>query len=174
MTHPHRPVLAVALACAIASLTPAHAEEHPVLAHADFDRVFAITTFEHRIYRSAERTAYPDTLERFEDLFALGGYRMEPPNEENEWYARTYLWAPSMMVMHLGETVLLEFFGINGEQHPSEIRAPDGAVIAEFEVARGEIAQVPFSPNMAGIHEFVSTQRLPGMVGQILVLDRVE
>ena len=80
------------------------------------------------------------------------------------WYARTYLWAPSMMVMHLGETVLLEFFGINGEQHPSEIRAPDGAVIAEFEVARGEIAQVPFSPNMAGIHEFVSTQRLPGMV----------
>ncbi len=166
-----RPVLAAALACALASLTPAFAEDMPVLDHADFDRVFAITTFEHRIYRSADRTAYPDTLERFEDLFALGGYRMEPPNDDNEWYARTYLWAPSMVVMTLGETVLLEFFGINGEFHPSEIRDPSGVVVEEFEVARGQITQIPFTPESPGIFEFVSTLRLPGMVGQILVLE---
>ncbi len=171
LTRPRRAALAVVLACALASLAPAQAENHAALDHADFDRVFAITTFEHRIYRSADRTAYPDTLERFADLFTLGGYRMEPPNDDNEWYARTYLWAPSMVVMSLGETVLLEFFGINGEQHPSELRDPSGAVIAEFEVARGEITQLPFTPDSTGIFEFVSTQRLPGMVGQILVIE---
>ncbi len=166
-----RPGLAAALVCAFASLTPAHAENAPVLDHANFDRVFAITTFEHRISRSAERTAYPDTLVRFDALFALGGYRMEPPDEDNEWYARTYVWAPSKFAMQLGETVLLEFFGINGEHHLTELRDPSGQLLEEFDVYRGQITQVSFSPETSGIHEFVSTTRLPGMVGQILVLD---
>lgn len=167
-----RPVAAAtALALTVASAMPTLSQAADVLAHDDFDRVFAITTFEHRIYRDVDRTAYPDTLDRFADLFALGGYRMEPPNDDNEWYARTYLWAPSTVVMQLGETVLLEFFGINGERHPSELRAPDGTVLDTFEVNRGEITQVSFTPEATGIHEFVSTLRLPGMVGQILVLE---
>lgn len=162
---------ATSLAILVASASPSLSQPADALSHEDFDRVFAITTFEHRVYRDVDRTAYPDTLDRFPDLFTLGGYRMEPPNEDNEWYARTYLWAPSMVVMQLGETVLLEFFGINGERHPSELRAPDGTVLDTFQVDRGQITQVSFTPEVAGIHEFVSTLRLPGMVGQILVLE---
>ncbi len=160
----------LATCAALLLATPAVAQPAPALDHADFDRVFAITTFEHRLLRDADQTPYPDTMERFPDLFAMGGYRMEAPNEDNEWYARTYLWSPMMVVMHQGETVLLEFFGINGERHPTELRGPDGTVLDNFEVLRGDIVQVPFTPETTGIHSYVSTLRLPGMQGQILVL----
>lgn len=157
------------LVLSVVSLAPmaAGADAHAPLKHDDFDRVFAITTFEHRIYRSAERTPYPDTLDQFPELFELGGYRMEPPNEDGEWYARTYLWAPQTVVMRVGERVLLEFFGINGENHPSVITGTD----ITFEVNRGQITQVVFEPDAPGIYEYVSTLRGPGMVGQILVLE---
>lgn len=160
-------IAALALLAVCTSAMPAFSEP---LDHGDFDRVFAVTTFEHRVYRSQDSTPYPDTLDRFAALFALGGYRMEPPNDEGEWYARTYLWAPSTLVMRAGETVLLEFFGINGERHPSIIKDPAGNIVAEFEVARGEITQQPFTPETPGIYEFISTDRLPGMVGQIVVM----
>ena len=95
---------------------------------------------------------------------------MEPPNEAGEWYARTYLWAPSTLMMQVGETALLEFFGINGERHPSVIKDPKGSTVAEFEVVRGEITQLSFTAETPGIYEFISINRLPGMVGQIVVM----
>lgn len=137
-----------------------------VLDHADFDRVIVVTTSEPNVYRDADRTPYPDTLDRFPDLFAMGGYRMEPPNEEGEWYARAYQWQPSTIVVNQGERVLLEFFGINGDEHPSEIEGYD----IEFTVRRGEITQVPLEATEAGIFRFSSLLRLPTMVGQIVVL----
>jgi hypothetical protein len=152
-----------AFACAAALASPAFSE---TLDHADFDRVISISAVEMQMYRDADRTPYPDTLDRHPDLFAMGGYRLEPPNENNEWYARSYHWLPSTIVVNQGERVLLEFFGINGDSHPTEIEGYD----ISFEVRRGEITQVELDADTAGLFRMSSDLRMPSMVAQIVVL----
>jgi hypothetical protein len=157
----------IAAACAAALAGPAAAE---TLDHAEFDRVISISAVEMQMYRDADRTPYPDTLDQHPDLFAMGGYRLEPPNEDNEWYARSYHWLPSTIVVNQGERVLLEFFGINGDSHPTEI---EGYGIA-FEVRRGEITQVELEADKPGIFRMAPDLRLPSMVAQIVVLPNGE
>jgi len=136
------------------------------LDHADYDRVFSISAVEVFMYRDAARTPYPDTLNKHPDLFAMGGYRIDAPNADNEWYARSYHWLPSTIVMNQGERVLLEFFGINGDSHPTVIEGHDLA----FEVRRGEITQIEFNAEKPGIFRISSDLRMPSMVAQIIVL----
>lgn len=164
--HSH-PFTAAAMVAAMLVPLAALAQDAP-LDHAEFDRVIVVTTTEPNVLRDADRTPYPDTLDRFPELFAMGGYRMEPPNEDNEWYARAYQWQPSTIVVNQGERVLLEFFGINGDSHPSVIEGYD----IEFEVRRGEVTQVPLTADRPGIFRYSSTLRLPTMVGQLVVLPR--
>ena len=149
--------------CAAALAAPALADPPN---HADYDRVISISAVELRMYRDADQTPYPDTLERHPELFALGGYRLEPPNDDNEWYARSYHWLPSTIVVNQGERVLLEFFGINGDSHPTAIEGYDLA----FEVRRGEITHVAFDADKPGIFRMASELRLPSMVAQSVVL----
>jgi hypothetical protein len=152
-----------AIVCAAALASPVFSE---TLDHAEYDRVISISAVEMQMYRDAERTSYPDTLDQHPELFAMGGYRLEPPNEDNEWYARSYHWLPSTIVVNQGERVLLEFFGINGDRHPTEIEGYD----IEFEVRRGEITQVELDADTPGIFRMSSDLRLPSMVAQIVVL----
>jgi hypothetical protein len=65
---------------------------------------------------------------------------------------------------------LLEFFGINGDSHPTEI---EGYGIA-LEVRRGEITQVEIEADKPGIFRMASDLRLPSMVAQIVVLPNGE
>jgi len=157
---------ALLIAAAIGAASGAIAQDAP-LNHADFDRVFTIVSSEPKMYRDVRRTPYPDTLDRFPELFAMGGYRLEEPNADGEWYARAYLWDPATIVVKRGETVLLEFFGINGDEHRTAIEGVEGEVM----VRRGEITQVPFAAREAGIFRFASLDRMPSMVGQIVVID---
>ncbi|TVQ52028.1 MAG: hypothetical protein EA355_15900 [Rhodobacteraceae bacterium] len=154
-----------AFACALSATAATASQE---IRHEDFDRVIVISTYEPKVWRNADTTPYPDTINKFPELFAMGGYRMEPPNRDNEWYARSYHWMPSTVVVNQGERVLLEFFGINGERHPSTIEGYD----IEFEVRRGEITHVVLEADKPGIFRFASELRRPTMVGQIVVLPR--
>jgi hypothetical protein len=151
--------VALLVAAAWPGSTPAGATEP--------DRSFSILAVEHRAYRHVDRTPYPaHTWAQHPDLDAGGGYRLDPPDENGEWYVRAYAWSPGTIVVQQGETVMLEFFGINGDFHPSVIEGYD----LEFDVRRGEITRVTFTADRPGLFRIVSLTRLPSMVAQLVVM----
>ncbi|SEB08016.1 hypothetical protein [Rubrimonas cliftonensis] len=155
-------LLASALFSATIAASASIAEE-PIL-----DRTIVIASNELKVLRPVDKTPYPDTLEKYPDLMAGGGYRLEPPNEDGEWYARVYQWSPGVVYAYQGERVRLEFFGINGDLHPTEI--PGYGL--KFDVARGEITRVDFTADKAGLFDIVTPGRAPSMTAQLVVLPR--
>jgi len=140
----------------------------PVFADPAPDRTVVIVSNEIKMTRAASRTPYPDTLERHPDLMAGGGYRLEEPDDKGEWYARAYQWSPGVVYAYEGERLLLEFFGINGDVHPTEIPAFGQS----FDVRRGEITRVEFVLDKSGLFEIVAPGRAPSMTAQLVVLPR--
>ena len=69
------------------------------------------------------------------------------------------------MVVRQGETVTLEFFGVD-DQHPTVLEGYD----LEFDVPRGQITRVTFEADRAGIFRFVCHTHEPTMTGQLVVL----
>jgi hypothetical protein len=130
------------------------------------DRLFTIVSVEQEMDRHIDETPFPDTLERHPDLTAGGGYRLDPPNDEGEWHARAYLWHPVSVTVSQGDNVTLEFFGINGDEHPTRLEGYD----LEFVVRRGEITRVAFTADRPGIFPFVCGTHQPTMTGQLVVL----
>ncbi|MCG6657246.1 hypothetical protein HOP52_05585 [Halomonas campisalis] len=115
--------------------------------------------------RSQERTPFPDTLETYPDLEAGGGYRLTPPDNTGEWRARSYQWAPGVIVVNEGERVALEFFGINGDHHSTLIEGYD----LEFVVRRGELTRVVFTADKPGLFNVICAEHQPSMTAQLLV-----
>lgn len=147
--------LALAAVCVTASRAAVSAE-----------RVITIVSVEQEMNRHVDRTAFPDTLERHPDLTAGGGYRLDPPDDGGEWHARAYLWQPATVVVNQGDEVTLEFFGINGDEHPTVLEGYG----LEFVVRRGEVTRVTFTADRPGIFPFVCRTHRPSMTGQLVVL----
>jgi hypothetical protein len=140
-----------------------------VAQEAEYDRFFSVLAVEYRAYREVERTPYPAHTHEQHPGFDQGtGYRLDPPNEDDEWYVRAYAWSPSTLVVEEGDRVRLEFFGINGDHHPVEIEGYD----LEFEVKRGEFTHVDFEADKAGLFLIKSIGRMPSMAAQFVVLPR--
>lgn len=140
----------------------------PAMAEETFDRTVVIVSNEIRMTRSADRTPFPDTLDQHPDLLADGGYALTEPDDKNEWYARAYQWSPGTVFAYQGERVRLEFFGINGDVHPTVITGYD----LSFDVRRGEITRVDFTADKPGIFEIMAPGRMPSMSAQLVVLPR--
>lgn len=137
-----------------------------VVAQETSERRITVLTVEVEMERSVDRTPFPDTLERHPNLMDGGGYLLEPPNEDGVWRARAYMFMPATIVVMEGETVVLEFFGINGNSHPTTIEAFG----QEFEVRRGELTEVTFVADRPGIYEIVCTTHQPSMTATLVVL----
>jgi hypothetical protein len=136
----------------------------------EFDRTFHIMTVEYRASRHIDRTPYPEHTHELHEGFDQGtGYRLDPPNEDGEWYVRGYAWSPSTIFVEEGDRVRLEFFGVNGDFHPSRIEGYDIA----FEVRRGELTHVDFVADRPGLFRIVSEGRTPPMSGQLVVMPRM-
>ena len=128
--------------------------------------VLSIQAVQVDMERHVDRTAFPDTLDRWPDFDQWPGYRLDEPDDDGFWYARAYVFQPSTIVVNQGDEVVLQFFGIHGDEHPSFIQGYD----VSFSVRRGEVEVITFTADKAGVFPIICAAHLPSMVGQLVVL----
>src|SRR5688500_11969924 len=75
-----------------------------------------------------------------EPLPAGGGYVIRQPDQSGRWEVSTYVWMPSQIFVNQGDHVTLEFVGINGGSHPTEIKGLGKA----FTLKRGHVHRMEF------------------------------
>ena len=126
-------------------------------------RFFTIAAVEPRGGVSVSQEAFPA-----EPLPAGGGYVIRQPDQTGRWEVSAYVWAPSQVVVHQGDEVTLEFVGINGAHHPTEIKGIDKA----FTLKRGHVMQIQFKAEKPGIFPIICSTHQPSMRGEIVVLPR--
>jgi heme/copper-type cytochrome/quinol oxidase subunit 2 len=102
-----------------------------------------------------------------ETLPSGGGYVMRQPDQSGRWEVSAYVWAPSQIVVNEGDEVTLEFVGINGAVHPTEIKG-----IKAFTLKRGQVMRVEFKADRPGVHPVICGTHQPTMRGEIVVLPR--
>ncbi len=97
-----------------------------------------------------------------------GGFIVKPPDPKGEWSVRAFAFHPSQVVVRQGDTVLLNFLGVQGSSHNIAV---DGQR-EQLALRRGEMKSVRFVADQPGIVRFVSVGREPTMQGSVLVLPR--
>ena len=126
-------------------------------------RFFTIGAVEPRGGANVAQEALPS-----EALPAGGGYVMRQPDQSGRWEVSAYLWAPSQIVVNQGDDVTLEFVGINGAAHPTEIKG----LGKTFTLKRGHVTRVEFKAERPGVYPIICTTHAPSMRGEIVVLPR--
>jgi plastocyanin len=101
-------------------------------------------------------------------LPAGGGYLLKAPDKDGRWEVSAYRWDPNQVIVNQGDEVTLELLGINGAEHPSVI---EGYNIT-FNVKRGQVSQVTFKADKAGVFKINCGAHQPSMVGELIVLPR--
>ncbi len=101
-------------------------------------------------------------------LPAGGGYVMRPPDQSGRWEVSAYLWSPGQIVVREGDDVVIDFVGINGASHPTEIKGLGKA----FVLNRGNVVRVEFKAERAGVYPLVCATHQPSMRGEIVVLPK--
>ncbi len=95
-----------------------------------------------------------------------GGFIVKPPDPKGEWSVRAFAFHPSQVVVRQGDTVMLNFVGVQGSSHNIAV---DGQP-EQLALKRGEMKSVRFVADQPGIVRFVSVGREPTMQGSVLVL----
>ena len=70
--------------------------------------------------------------------------------------------------MREGDDVVIDFVGINGASHPTEIKGLGKA----FVLNRGNVVRVEFKADRAGVYPLVCATHQPSMRGEIVVLPK--
>lgn len=111
-------------------------------------QTISVMAIEYKMRRKVSETPFPNTLEEHPDLEGAAGYKIIPPGTEveGEWGINAYQWVPGTIVVNQGDTVMLKFYGVNGDEHPTTIDGYD----QEFTVRRGELTEVQFVADKAG------------------------
>ena len=97
-----------------------------------------------------------------------GGYVMKQPDQTGRWEVSTYVWMPSQIVVNQGDEVTLEFVGINGASHPTEIKGLDKA----FTLQRGHVTRIEFKADRPGVYPVICHTHTPSMRGEIVILPK--
>ena len=126
-------------------------------------RFFTVLAVEPRGGVNAAQEAFPT-----EPLPPGGGYVVRPPDPTGRWEVSAYVWSPSQIVVRQGDEVTLEFVGINGASHPTEIKGLGKA----FALSRGRAVRVEFKADLPGVHAIICGTHQPSMRGEIVVLPR--
>lgn len=79
-------------------------------------RHFTILAAEPKGGANVDQEAFPT-----QPLPEGSGYMLKEPNAEGRWEVSTYVWLPSQLVVTTGDKVVLDFVGINGASHRTEI-----------------------------------------------------
>jgi plastocyanin len=96
------------------------------------------------------------------------GYVMRQPDQTGRWEISVYLWSPSQIVVQQGDEVTLDFVGINGASHPTEIKGLD----KQFTLKRGHVVRVEFKAERPGTYPIICNTHVPTMRGEIVVVPR--
>lgn len=104
---------------------------------------------------------FPSTAPR-----SSGGFIIKPPDQKGEWSVRAFAFHPSQVVVRQGDTVVLNFLGVQGSSHKIAVEG-QGQPIA---LRRGEVKSVRFVAREPGVIRFVAVGREPTMQGSVLVL----
>ena len=134
-----------------------------VHAQAGEKRFFTIAAIEPRGGATVDKEAFPA-----DPLPAGGGYVIRQPDQTGRWEVSAYLWSPSQIVVNQGDEVTLEFVGINGASHPTEIQG----LGKSFTLKRGQVTRVEFKADRPGVFPIVCGTHHPSMRGEIVVLPR--
>ena len=126
-------------------------------------RFFTIAAVEPRGGVSVNQEPFPT-----EPLPSGGGYVMRQPDQTGRWEVSAYLWSPGQIVVNHGDDVVLDFVGINGAAHPTEIKG----LGKTFTLKRGQVTRVEFKADKPGVYPVVCTTHAPSMRGEIVVLPR--
>lgn len=97
-----------------------------------------------------------------------GGFIVKQPDAKGEWSVRAFVFHPAQVVVRQGDTVALNFMGVQG---PSHTIAIDGQR-ERLSLKRGEMKTVRFVAEQPGVIKFISVGREPTMQGSVLVLPR--
>ena len=137
----------------------------PSTAHAQSGekRFFTIAAVEPRGGVTVDKEAFPT-----EPLPSGGGYVIRQPDQTGRWEVSAYLWSPGQIVVNQGDDVTLEFVGINGAAHPTEIQG----LGKTFTLKRGQATRVEFRAEKPGVFPIVCHTHQPSMRGEIVVLPR--
>lgn len=113
---------------------------------------------------------FPHPAEEFPSaaLPGGGGLILKGPNDAGQWQMRAFVFSPAQVVVTEGDTVVLHFVGAQGPSHRIAVEGQP----AETVVKRGETKSVEFVASKAGVVRFASLDRLPSMIGQVLVLPK--
>ena len=126
-------------------------------------RFFTIAAVEPRGGVTVDKEAFPT-----DPLPAGGGYVIRQPDQTGRWEVSAYLWSPSQIVVNQGDEVTLEFVGINGAAHPTEIQG----LGKSFTLKRGQVTRVEFKADRPGVFPIACGTHHPSMRGEIVVLPR--
>jgi heme/copper-type cytochrome/quinol oxidase subunit 2 len=133
------------------------------LAQTPEKRVITVAAVEPRGGANVAQEPFPA-----ETLPSGGGYVIRPPDQSGRWEVSTYVWMPSQIVVNQGDEVTLEFVGINGASHPTEIRGLGKTVT----VKRGHVTRIEFKAEKPGVYPLICHTHQPSMRGEIVVLPR--
>lgn len=101
-------------------------------------------------------------------LPAGGGYLYRPPDASGRWEVSAYLWTPGQIIVRQGDVVVIDFVGINGAAHPTEI----GGLAHSFTLRRGEVSRFEFRADAPGVFPIICSTHQPSMRAEIVVLPR--
>lgn len=107
--------------------------------------------------------AFPQTAAK-----SSGGFIVKSPDPKGEWSVRAFAFHPSQVVVRQGDTVVLNFLGVQGASHNIQVDGQPG----QLALKRGEMKSVRFVADEPGVVRFVSVGRAPTMQGSVLVLPR--
>lgn len=145
---------ATLLGAQVAWTSPAEAESSQT-------RFFTVAAVEPKGGANVDSEAFPE-----HQLPPGGGYVMNEPDQAGRWEVASYLWMPSQIVVNQGDEVTLEFVGINGASHATEIKGLD----EQFVLKRGHSVQITFTAERPGVYPIICSDHEPSMRGEIVVL----
>ncbi|MBI2126072.1 MAG: cupredoxin domain-containing protein [Thaumarchaeota archaeon] len=99
-------------------------------------------------------------------LPAGGGMALKAPDKDGKWEVEIYRWDPATIVVTKGDDVTLKILGINGKEHSTTIEGYG----QQFTVKRGELTEVTFKADKAGVFKIKCQTHQPTMEADLVVL----
>lgn len=95
------------------------------------------------------------------------------PNAPRQWEVSSYLFTPGFVTVRRGDTVTLNIFVVNGDEHEVRLLAPNGKVVApKAALNRGQEYRFTFVAEQTGTYQLRCSTHAPTMTASILVLPR--
>ncbi len=136
-------------------------------------RTIQITAFEIKGSTSAADLAPPSVdpsgLSDGYGFKGVGTYEAD----SDKWQVASYMWSPGQVTAFQGDTLDLNFFVLNGNEHETWIEGPDGeTVLDEVEMNRGREYQISVQVTKPGVYRLICNTHEPTMTAEIVVLPR--